>query len=49
MRWYILKALLYKEAMRHATNRGGLLLAGLLVTASLVMAASIRRATKLRP
>jgi hypothetical protein len=39
MRWYILKALLYKEAMRHATNRGGLLLAGLLVTASLVMAA----------
>jgi ABC-2 family transporter protein len=39
MRWYILKALLYKEAMRHAANRGGLLLAGLLVTASLVMAA----------
>jgi len=39
MRWYILKALLYKEAMRHAANRGGLVLAGLLVTASLVMAA----------
>jgi hypothetical protein len=39
MRWHILKALLYKEALRHATNRGGLLLAGLLVTASLVMAA----------
>jgi len=39
MRWHILKALLLKEALRHATNRGGLLLAGLLVTASLVMAA----------
>lgn len=37
MRWYILKTLLYKEALRHATNRGGLMLAGLLVTASLVL------------
>jgi hypothetical protein len=39
MRWYILKTLLYKEAMRHAANRSGLVLAGLLVTAALVMAA----------
>jgi hypothetical protein len=39
MRWYILKTLLHKEALRHASNRGGLLLAALLVTASLVMAA----------
>lgn len=39
MRWHILKTLLYKEALRHATNRGGLMLAGLLVTASLVLAA----------
>lgn len=38
MRWYILRTLLYKEALRHATNKGGLLLAGLLVTASLLMA-----------
>jgi hypothetical protein len=38
MRWYILKTLLYKEALRHATNRGGLMLAALLVTASLVLA-----------
>jgi len=37
MRWYILKALLYKEALRHSTNRGGLMLAALLVTASLVL------------
>ncbi|MCE9531087.1 MAG: ABC transporter permease [Planctomycetes bacterium] len=37
MRWYILKTLLYKEALRHATNRGGLMLAALLVTASLVL------------
>ncbi len=39
MRWYIVRTLLYKEALRHATNRGGLLLAALLVTASLVMSA----------
>jgi hypothetical protein len=39
MRWHILKTLLHKEALRHATNRGGLMLAGLLVTASLVLAA----------
>jgi hypothetical protein len=39
MRWRILKALLYKEALRHATNRGGLVLAALLVTASLLLAA----------
>ena len=39
MRWHILKTLLHKEILRHATNRGGLMLAGLLVTASLVLAA----------
>ena len=39
MRWYILRTLLHKEALRHATNRGGLALAGLLVTASLLLAA----------
>ena len=39
MRWRILKALLQKEALRHATNRGGLVLAALLVTASLLLAA----------
>ncbi len=39
MRWRILKTLLQKEALRHATNRGGLALAGLLITASLLLAA----------
>src|SRR5947208_1469790 len=39
MRWHILRTLLHKEALRHATNRGGLALAGLLVTASLLLAA----------
>lgn len=39
MRWRILKTLLQKEALRHATNRGGLVLAALLVTASLLLAA----------
>ncbi len=38
MRWRILKTLLYKEALRHATNRGGLVLAALLITASLLLA-----------
>ncbi len=37
MRWHILKTLLWKEALRHASNRGGLMLAALLVTASLVL------------
>jgi ABC-2 type transporter len=39
MRWHILRTLLHKEALRHATNRGGLVLAALLVTASLLLAA----------
>jgi hypothetical protein len=39
MRWHILRTLLHKEALRHATNRGGLALAGLLVSASLLLAA----------
>ena len=38
MRWPILKTLLHKEALRHATNRGGLTLAGLLVAAALLLA-----------
>src|SRR5262245_16447622 len=39
MRWHVLRTRLHKEALRHATNRGGLALAGLLVTASLLLAA----------
>ncbi|WP_157369425.1 ABC transporter permease [Zavarzinella formosa] len=39
IRWRILKTLLHKEGLRHATNRGGLALAALLVTASLLLAA----------
>ncbi|MCX7665022.1 MAG: ABC transporter permease [Gemmataceae bacterium] len=38
MRFRIVKTLLYKEALRHATNRGGLVLAALLITASLLLA-----------
>jgi hypothetical protein len=49
MRWHILKTLLHKEALRHATNRGGLALAGLLVTASLLLAALNPAAEKDRP
>src|SRR5215831_15861964 len=49
MRWHILKTLLHKEALRHATNRGGLALAGLLVTASLLLAALNPAAEKDKP
>jgi hypothetical protein len=49
MRWRILKTLLHKEALRHATNRGGLALAGLLVTASLLLAALNPAAEKDKP
>ncbi|HEX3151302.1 MAG TPA: ABC transporter permease [Gemmataceae bacterium] len=49
MRWHILKTLLHKEALRHATNRGGLALAGLLVTASLLLAALNPAAEQDRP
>src|SRR6476661_2858882 len=49
MRWHILKTLLHKEALRHATNRGGLALAGLLVTASLLLAALNPAAYQDRP
>ena len=38
MRWYILKTLLHKEALRHTANRGGLALAGLLITTALLLA-----------
>jgi hypothetical protein len=49
MRWHILQTLLHKEALRHATNRGGLALAGLLVTASLLLAALNPAAEQDRP
>src|SRR5947209_350775 len=49
MRWRILRTLLHKEALRHATNRGGLALAGLLVTASLLLAALNPAADQDRP
>ena len=38
IRWRILRTLLHKEALRHATNRGGIVLAALLVAASLLLA-----------
>ncbi|MEZ6139240.1 MAG: ABC transporter permease [Zavarzinella sp.] len=38
IRFRILKALFLKEALRHTTNRGGLVLAGLLIAASLILA-----------
>ena len=38
MRWHILKTLIHKEALRHAANRGGLVLAGLLVAGALLLA-----------
>jgi hypothetical protein len=49
MRWHILRTLLHKEALRHATNRGGLALAGLLVSASLLLAALNPGADEDRP
>ena len=37
MRWHILHTLLYKEALRHLANRGGLVLIALLVVASMLL------------
>jgi hypothetical protein len=37
MRWYIIRTLLHKEALRHAANRGGIALALLLVVAALLL------------
>jgi len=37
MRWYILRILLHKELHRHLANRGGLVLAALLVVAALLL------------
>src|SRR5262245_65648224 len=37
MRWYILKALLQKEFARHLANRGGIVLAMLLVAAAVLL------------
>lgn len=37
MRWYILQALLHKEAARHMANRGGIALAILLVAAAVLL------------
>src|SRR5271163_2837604 len=37
MRWSILRTLLYKEALRHLANRGGIALVLLLVVASMLL------------
>jgi hypothetical protein len=37
MRWYILRTLLHKEVLRHAANRGGIVLVLLLVVASMLL------------
>ncbi len=37
MRWLILRTLLYKEALRHLANRGGIVLVLLLVVASMLL------------
>ncbi len=37
MRWYILRTLLHKEVLRHLANRGGIVLAALLVVASMLL------------
>jgi hypothetical protein len=37
MRWYIIRTLLYKEWLRHLADRGGIFLAILLVTATLLL------------
>ncbi len=37
MRWYIIKALLVKEAQRHLANRGGIALALLLIAAAVLL------------
>jgi hypothetical protein len=37
MRWYILRTLWHKEVLRHLANRGGLVLAGVLVGAALLL------------
>ncbi len=37
MRWYILRTLLHKEALRHLADRGGIFLALLLIGASLML------------
>jgi hypothetical protein len=40
MRWYILRALLHKEALRHVANRGGIVLAFLLLGMALLLSFS---------
>src|SRR5262245_29534054 len=37
LRWYIVRTLLYKEVHRQLANKGGLVLAALLVVAALLM------------
>jgi hypothetical protein len=37
MRWYIIRTLLHKEVLRHAANRGGIVLVLLLVGASMLL------------
>ncbi|HLW65293.1 MAG TPA: ABC transporter permease [Gemmataceae bacterium] len=38
MRWHILRTLIYKEALRHASNRGGIALVALLLGLALLVA-----------
>jgi hypothetical protein len=40
MRWYILRALLHKEALRHVANRGGIVLGFLLLGMALLLSLS---------
>src|SRR4051812_6075434 len=37
MRWYILRTLLHKEVLRHLANRGGIVLAVLLVVMAMLL------------
>jgi hypothetical protein len=44
MRWHIIRTLVYKEALRHLANRGGIALAVLLLVLALLLSASGRSA-----
>jgi hypothetical protein len=45
MRWHILRTLIWKELLRHRANRGGLMLAALLVVAALLLSLFGKRET----
>src|SRR5256885_17052733 len=54
MRWHIIRTLVYKEALRHLNNRGGIALAVLLLVMALLIAVSgqspaVKSATGLIP